>query len=215
MIFAIIAVIMKRKKKSTHLSEKAKIDLELIIEARQGNQRAFELLLQRYKDSIFYMILNMLGSRADAEDITFEAFAKAFNNIDQYSEKYSFSTWLFRIATNTCIDFIRKKKYNTISIDSKTDQKDNENPISIKTQMPNPEQKFINKQDVYYMRKEVEKLKIKYRQLIELRYFKEYTYEEISKELEIPLGTVKTQLFRAKELLMKNIDKRSGSNEGN
>jgi len=92
------------------LSEKALQDYELVKKALKGDEKAFARLLSRYKDTIYFMLLKMLNNRSDAEDLTLEAFGKAFKNLHQYSPTYAFSTWLFKIASNNCIDFLRKKK---------------------------------------------------------------------------------------------------------
>lgn len=193
----------------SNFSDKAKEDLELVNRAvEEGDQGAYQELLRRYQDSIYYMLLKMVNNRSDAEDLTFEAFEKAFRRLDQYTPYYAFSTWLFKIASNNCIDFIRKKKKKTYSIDSNPENDEgDEIEVDLRAQSPDPEEKAINDQKVQMMRDIVDQLKPKYRQLIEMRYFKEYSYEEISDELGIPLGTVKAQLYRAREflsVLMKN-----------
>lgn len=187
-----------------NLSEKAQHDYRLVLSAINGNQKAYEELLKRYKDAIFFMLLKMVNNKNDAEDLTFEAFGKAFKNIAQYSPKYAFSTWLFKIASNNCIDFLRKKKGNTISIDGK-DSAENERTITLESNTLNPEQVFIKDQKAKIMRNEVGRLKERYRRLIELRYFEEFSYDEIAKELNLPIGTVKAQLFRARELLFNTL----------
>ncbi|RZT93129.1 RNA polymerase sigma-70 factor (ECF subfamily) [Ancylomarina subtilis] len=188
---------------SSNLSDNAKKDLLNVQAALKGNQKAFEKLFLRYKDAIFYFLLRTINNRTDAEDLTLECFGKAFRNIDQYSTKYAFSTWLFRIATNTSIDFIRKKKKNIIKFETKDDN-NIDNP-SYESKTPSPEQQIINKQNAMFMRRQVSQLKDRYRILIELRYFKEYSYEEIAKEMNLPIGTIKAQLFRARKLLFDNI----------
>ncbi|MCT4603113.1 MAG: sigma-70 family RNA polymerase sigma factor [Marinifilum sp.] len=187
-----------------NLSEKAQYDYRLVQASVNGDQKAYEELFKRYKDAIFFMLLKMVNNKNDAEDLTFEAFGKAFRNIRQYSPKYAFSTWLFKIASNNCIDFLRKKKGNTISIDGKDDA-ENERTITLESGGLNPEQEFVKKQKAKIMRNEVGKLKERYRRLIELRYFEEFSYEEIAQELKLPIGTVKAQLFRARELLFNNL----------
>ncbi len=196
---------------NSNLSEKAKFDLVLVDQAIQGDQKAYAELLDRYKDAIYFMLLKMVNNKSDAEDLTIEAFGKAFKNIQQYTPNYAFSTWLFKIATNNCIDFIRKKKANLISIDNTTD--DQEGPVSSPTahlQSSNldPEEQLIKEQSIKLIQEVVGKLKPRYRKLIELRYFSELSYEEIADELGLPIGTVKAQLFRARELLF-NILKNS------
>src|SRR3989339_1643710 len=99
-----------------NLSEKGKHDYKLVLLAIKGDEKAYAELLDRYKDAIYYMLLKMVNNKSDAEDLTIEAFGKAFKNIEQYTPNYAFSTWLFKIATNNCIDFLRKKKARQISI---------------------------------------------------------------------------------------------------
>ena len=190
-----------------NLSDKARFDLELVDQATKGNQKAYAELMSRYRDAIYFMLLKMVNNKTDAEDLTIEAFGKAFKNLDQYSPNYAFSTWLFKIASNNCIDFLRKKRANLISIDGNfaDDNKDSEPQIHIRDEAPDPEENLIKEQKAILMRTVVTKLKPRYRTLIELRYFKEYSYEEISEELGLPLGTVKAQLFRARELLYNTL----------
>ena len=136
--------------------------------------------------------------------MTIEAFGKAFNNLSSYSDKYAFSTWLFSIAKNNCIDFFRKKNIRTISIDELNNHIDGyQFAVEIADQKLRPDDYLIKKQRIQFLRKLVEQLKPKYRLLVKLRYFKEYSYEEISQELKIPLGTVKAQLHRSREQLFK------------
>ncbi len=183
-----------------NLSDKARYDFALVSRASSGDQQAYAELLGRYRDAIYFMLLKMVNNSSDAEDLTIEAFGKAFKNIDQYTPNFAFSTWLFKIATNNCIDFIRKKRAATVSIDGSTEDQDTAS-VTIQSDTPDPEENMINKQKIKLLRDVVNKLKPRYRTLVELRYFKEYSYEEISEELELPIGTVKAQLFRARELL--------------
>ena len=193
----------------SNLSDKAQHDYQLVLKAKDGDQKAYAELLGRYRDAIYYMLLKMVNNTSDAEDLTIEAFGKAFKNIGQYAPNYAFSTWLFKIATNNCIDFIRKKRANYISIDQADDDPDSA-PVDIQAPVLDPEESMINEQKIKMMRSIVAKLKPRYRRLIELRYFKELSYEEIAEELELPIGTVKAQLFRARELLY-NILKNTSS----
>lgn len=189
-----------------NLSNKAKHDYDLVHAALEGDETAFARLLARYKDTIYFMLLKMVNNRSDAEDLTLEAFGKAFKNLHQYSPSYAFSTWLFKIASNNCIDFLRKKKGTWIPIEGSQDTSENESPIKLKSKDPNPEERLIRKQKAILMRKVVRKLKPRYQTLVEYRYFRELSYEEIAVELSLPLGTVKAQLFRAREMLFKLIE---------
>jgi RNA polymerase sigma factor (sigma-70 family) len=185
----------------THdLSEKAKGDLLLVEEARKGCEKAFASLMNRYRDSIYYMLLKMVNNPSDAEDLTIEAFGKAFRNLDSYTPKFAFSTWLFKIATNNCVDFIRKKQVSPTPFEHLLDSIDNVT-VNIQSDLPDPEESLINNQEIIALNDIVNQLKPRYKSLIELRYYKEYSYEEISSELNLPIGTVKAQLYRAKTLL--------------
>lgn len=188
------------------LSERAQQDYELVQKALQGDEKAFARLLSRYKDTIYFMLLKMLNNRSDAEDLTIEAFGKAFKNLHQYSPTYAFSTWLFKIASNNCIDFLRKRKGITISIESDDEHSEMSEVSRIKSKDLNPEEKLIRKQKAILLQKVVRRLKPHYQELVDLRYFREMSYEEIAEELSLPLGTVKAQLFRARQMLFKLIE---------
>lgn len=182
------------------LSEKAKADLLLVEQAKSGNEKAFASLMNRYRDSIYFMLLKMVNNPYDAEDLTIEAFGKAFRNIESYTPKFAFSTWLFKIATNNCVDFIRKKQVSPAPLDYLQENLDNVT-VNIQSDLPDPEEALINHQKIAALKVIVSQLKPRYKALIELRYYKEYSYEEISTELNLPIGTVKAQLYRAKTLL--------------
>jgi len=192
-----------------NLSDKAKRDYMLVKKATDGDQKAYAELLDRYRDAIYYMLLKMVNNASDAEDLTIEAFGKAFKNINQYAPNYAFSTWLFKIATNNCIDFIRKKKASHVSLDHSNEEHERATK-DVQAPIPDPEETLINDQKMRLMRSLVSKLKPRYRKLIELRYFSELSYEEIAEELELPIGTVKAQLFRARELLYNILRHTSG-----
>lgn len=191
-----------------NLSDKAKKDYVLVRKAIDENdQTAYAKLMERYRDSIYFMLLKMVNNEDDADDLTIEAFGKAFKRLEQYSPTYAFSTWLFKIASNNCIDFLRKKKKVLLSIDSEFENEDGEkSSFELEDGQKTPDETFIQKQRFELMREVVTKLKPRYRQLIELRYFKELSYEEISQELDIPLGTVKAQLFRARSFLQDMLE---------
>jgi RNA polymerase sigma-70 factor (ECF subfamily) len=185
-----------------NLTEKAQRDYELVKQAvEQGNQLAFTELMGLYRDTIYFMLVKMTGNVDDAEDLTLEAFGKAFKNLSQYTPDYAFSTWLFKIASNNCIDFMRKKKKNVLANDNYEDVNESYHIKSMPAGGLDPEENLIKSQKIELMRKVVDKLKPRYKKLIQLRYFDEYSYEEICEELDLPLGTVKAQLFRAREFL--------------
>lgn len=178
-------------------------DYALVRSAIVGDQSAYTELLQAYRENIYFMMLKMVKNPDDAEDLTIEAFGKAFKRLKSFNPEYAFSTWLFRIASNNAIDFIRKKKKSTVfSLDEKDEDEDGYGgSYDVQSKELNPEQKLVKGQRIEAMHKIVESLKPKYRTLVELRYLKEYSYDEIAEELDLPLGTVKAQLFRARELM--------------
>jgi RNA polymerase sigma-70 factor, ECF subfamily len=198
---------------NSNLSPKAQIDFDLVVRARESqDERAYAELMTKYRDAIFFMMLKMVKNNDDADDLTIEAFGKAFNRLHQYTPNYAFSTWLFRIATNNCIDFIRKKKMVTFSIDKEFgDEEGGGVTFEIRDERLDPEERFIRKQKIRIMREIVEHLKPRYKNLIVLRYFRELSYDEIAEETELPIGTVKAQLFRAREQLYKLIQHKKGN----
>lgn len=193
---------------TSHLSEKAQKDLIFVERAIKGDQSAYAFLMERYRESIYFTMLKMVHNTDDADDLTIEAFGKAFNRLEQYSPTYAFSTWLFKIASNNCIDFIRKKRIKVTSMDSgiKTDDGD-VLYFDAESNTMDPEETIMHNQKVLHMRELVSKLKPRYRVLVEKRYFEELSYEEISEELDLPLGTVKAQLFRARDFLANMMEK--------
>jgi RNA polymerase sigma factor (sigma-70 family) len=183
------------------LSKRAMMDYELVLRAKGGDQDAYALLLGRYWDSIFFMLLKMVHNKDDAEDLTIEAFGKAFKNLANYTPEFAFSTWLFKIANNNAIDFIRRQKGKSVSIDNQGRNQEDESQVQLQSNVMDPEEELIRKQRAILLKHVVDQLKPRYSKLVNLRFYKEYSYEEIAKELELPIGTVKAQLFRAKELL--------------
>ena len=174
-----------------------------------GDDKSYAKLLQRYKRPVYHMILKMVRNVDDAEDLTIESFAKAFRSLAKFKKDFTFSTWLFRIATNNSIDFIRKKKLNTLSIENTyTDDDGQSVSIDVEDLNLNPQDVAIKAQKEEIMAVFVNMLPAKYQRLVKLRYYHELSYEEIAVEIEAPLGTVKAQLHRARELmydLVKNM----------
>jgi len=198
---------MNGNKIEQEFSEKARQDLLLVARAKAGEEKAYAALLNRYRDSIYFMLLKMVNNASDAEDLTIESFGKAFKSLDSYTPTFAFSTWLFKIATNNCIDFLRKKQQTPQVIAQNHDDESDTYESTIQSDTPDPEEIMINKQNIAGLHDVLNQLKPRYKKLIELRYFKEYSYEEISSKLNIPIGTVKAQLFRAKNLLYNILNK--------
>lgn len=187
---------------NNNLSDKGKRDLALVEKAINGDQMAYAKLMDMYRESIYFMMLKMVRTDDDAEDLTIEAFGKAFNRLHQYSPSYAFSTWLFKIASNNAIDFIRKKRIKVTSMDTGYTNDEGEIiTLDVSDGEKDPEEETIHAEKIVLMRDIVKKLKPRYRDLIEKRYFLELSYEEIADEMGLPLGTVKAQLFRARAFL--------------
>jgi RNA polymerase sigma factor (sigma-70 family) len=191
------------------LSPRAVDDFKLVQSAIDGNEKAYSTLLSRYRNSVFHAMYKMVNNRDDADDLTIEAFGKAFRKLPTYAPNYAFSTWLFKIAINNCIDHIRKKRLLTLSMDDTIMDSDREYSHNIRDYQPDPEQMMMHEQKLSHVRRLVQNMNVKYRTMIELRYYEELSYEEIAQELGLPLGTVKAQLFRAKEILSQQLQSKT------
>ena len=184
--------------KQTH----RKRDSLLVQNAVAGDQKAYSELLSLYWSSIEKTLSLKLVSKEDVEDLTIATFSKAFDKLDSYDNSFAFSTWIQAIANNTLIDFFRKKDQKTISIDQQKEDEDS-NSIDVVDSSLDPENHLIRKQKNKHITGMVHLLKPHYRELIILRYLDEMSYAEISKKLNMPLGSVKAKLFRARDLLMQ------------
>lgn len=178
-------------------------DSMLVKQALGGDQLAYAELLNCYWETLCSFLSQRLKSREDVEDIAMAVFGKAFRRLDSYKEEYAFSTWLIRIAENAFIDFLRKNDHSTVSIDE--DREDNASGLMIPCNRLGPEDRLIQKQRIKEVLQVIQELKPHYRTLIELRYLKEFSYDEIAKELDIPIGTVKAKLFRARDLILQSV----------
>ena len=178
-----------------------KRDSLLVQNALAGDQKAYTELMSMYWSNIEKTLSLKLVSREDIEDLTIATFSKAFDKLDSYDDSFAFSTWIQTIASNTLIDFFRKKDQKTISIDQQ--KEDNEiNNIDVVDNSLDPENHLIRVQKNKHITGIVHRLKPHYRELIILRYLDEMSYVEISKKLNMPLGSVKAKLFRARDILM-------------
>jgi len=177
---------------------------EAIDKAKNNNQIAFKFLLDTYWNDVYAFQLKRTKNENDAEDITIQTFSKAFDKISTYNEAYKFKTWLITISKNIHIDLVRKQK-KTINNTSK----DNEDQyFDIVDNSPSPEDKIITEQNLANLLQDIKKLKLHYQEVINLRYFQELSYKEISEELKEPINNVKVKLLRAKKLLAEIIIKR-------
>ncbi|WP_394751158.1 RNA polymerase sigma factor [Spongiimicrobium salis] len=177
--------------------------LEHIIEkAKLGNQIAFSSLLDTFWNDVYGFQLIRTKNENDAEDITIQTFSKAFDKIDSYDSSYAFKTWLITISKNIHVDLIRKKKKNVLE---NSDSGNNEAIKKVLDDAPSVEDRLITEQNLATLLLYIKKLKPHYQQVINLRYFNEFTYAEISKELNESVNNVKVKLLRAKKLLAEVI----------
>src|SRR5699024_5154112 len=190
-------------------SESSLEDDVLVKKAMGGDERSYDKLVEKYQRALHFHIMKMVKDREQIEDLVQEAFVKAFDNLNRYNTDYAFSTWLYRIATNHTIDYLRKKKLQTLSIDEPVKTKGGEMQMQLTDDSARTDRAIIRKQRQQMVRKAIGELPVKYRRVIELRHMEEKSYQEISDALDKPLGTVKAHIFRAREMLYKELkDKR-------
>lgn len=181
-------------------------DIKLIRKIKKGDKTAFETIVKKYKKTLQFTIQNIVKDEKVAEDITLETFMKAFTNIHNYNEEFSFSTWIFTIATNLSIDYTRTKKHIRFKTHN-NDEEANQTGIYLETienkTVESPEASLINENQKKILFKMMKKLRSDYRKIIELRFFEEMSYKEIAEEMGINISMVKTKLHRAKKQLKK------------
>tara|TARA_Y100000589_G_C27170763_1_gene636580 strand:+ start:143 stop:688 length:546 start_codon:yes stop_codon:yes gene_type:complete len=177
--------------------------IDAINKAKQNDQIAFNFLLDTFWNDVYSFQLMRTQNENDAEDITIQTFSKAFDKINTYDENYKFKTWLITISKNIHIDLVRKQK-KTIQNTSKDNE---DNYLEIIDDSPTPEDKIITEQNLAKLLRDIKKLKPHYQEVINLRYFQELSYKEISEELKEPINNVKVKLLRAKKLLAAIITK--------
>ena len=182
-------------------------DYEIVKRAINKDQTAFKELLDKYQDRVHMVVRKMVFDAQEADDLTQEAFIKAFNSLHTFNFEFSFSTWLYKIASNNCIDYLRKRKLKTFSMNSPVKQKDGETQQEYPDKVPTVENDMISSETSKQIAAAIDKLPPKYRQVIVMRHTEEKSYEEIAEFLELPLGTVKARIFRARELLNKSLRK--------
>ena len=191
-------------------SESSLEDDKLVKKAIGGDEAAYKRLVDKYERALFFHILKMVKDREQVEDLVQETFVKAFDNLNTYNTNYAFSTWLYRIATNHTIDYLRKKKLKTLSIDDPVKTKDGEMEMQLPDDSAGTDRDIIQKQRQKIVQQAIQDLPEKYRKVIELRHMEEKSYQEISDVLDKPLGTVKAHIFRARELLYKALKDKKG-----
>lgn len=181
------------------MEKNSEID-DLIKEARSGSQRAYNKLLNIYWPDVYRFQLSKWQDEDDAEDVTIKTFAKAFDRIETFNDKYQFKTWLITISNNIFIDEYRKKKTDTVSINKKGSE-----AMRITDEEPSPADQLINQQNLAQLKAFIKQLKPHYQEVINLRYFHDFSYKEIAEEINEPLNNVKVKLLRARKLLSEII----------
>ncbi len=188
---------------TTNPSESSEQDRTLVEQALAGNERAFRILMQKYDKALHHHIYRMVRTKGEVEDLVQESFIKAFSALTSYSSDYAFSTWLYKIATNHTIDYLRKKKLPTFSIDKPILTKDGNLEYEVPDITYRPDRHVVADQRRALIQQAIDSLPEKYHRVIVLRHQQEKSYEEIAQELDLPLGTVKAHIFRARKLLYK------------
>lgn len=187
---------------------KSERDYSLVKQILQsGNRAAYSQLMDEYFEKVYSRMLKMTNQPGDAEDLTMEAFNKAFSKLGQYTPDFAFSTWLYRIAKNNCIDHLRRNKKDNDTMVNQQEAGVGIAAHELANQLPSPEQLMITRQETRLLREIVDTLHPKYKDIIKLHYFKELSCEEIALKLDLPEGTVKVRLFRARELLYNIMSK--------
>lgn len=194
---------MDEKKKIESGSPSKLEDLAWIDLALDGDQGAYDSLMKKYYPHIHNLIYRMIFKKEDVEDLTQEAFIKAFNSLKNFDRQFAFSTWLYKIATNNSIDYLRKKKLQTFSIDKEIESDESDYKFEIPDSDYIPDNHIIGEQRSNIIDKAIESLPEKYKRVIVMRHKEDLEYEEIAKKLSLPLGTVKAHIFRGRELLNK------------
>lgn len=176
-------------------------DIQLIARARSGDERAFRALLSKYERPVFSICLRIVRDREEAADLTQESFIKVFRMLERYNPAYAFSSWLFKITSNHCIDFLRKRRIRTLPMDVPIDGDQGEIQRQYVAPGLDPEQELVKKEKMLRLEDAIGELPEHYRIMLILRHQENLSYEEIAQTLEIPLGTVKARIHRAREML--------------
>lgn len=176
--------------------------ISYIEKAKKGDQVAFTFLLDQYWNEVYGFMLKRTENETDSEDITIETFSKAFDKLTTYNPEYQFNTWLIAIAKNVHIDLLRKKK-SSLYIEITEDQ--DQQAYNVADNSPSAEDEIITEQNLAQLLQFIKELKPHYQEVIQLRYFQEMSYQEISEQLNEPLSNIKIKLLRAKKLLAEII----------
>ncbi|MFZ1081953.1 MAG: sigma-70 family RNA polymerase sigma factor [Candidatus Kryptoniota bacterium] len=183
--------------------KRAEEDAALVKRAIAGDQKAFKALARRYKNAVAIIVFKLIRDKGQVEDLTQEVFIKAFQHLNDFDYEHQFASWLFKIANNHCIDYIRKKKLRIYSIDDQIKTEDGEMEYEIPDSTYEPDLNMLREQKLRLIRKAIDSLPAKYREVIILRHQEELSYDEIAEKTGLPVNTIKVQLFRAREMMYK------------
>ena len=173
--------------------------------AQKGDEKAFEALVLSYEKVVYHVALRMMGNAEDAMDLSQEAWIKIYHAIGQFDGKCAFSTWIYRITTNVCIDALRKKKNkDTISMEEAADSEDGFG-LQIADTSATPEERYLKRERCQELLSAMERMPPQHKAILLLRDLKDWSYEEIGTILDLNPGTVKSRLYRARENLRKEI----------
>jgi RNA polymerase sigma-70 factor (ECF subfamily) len=180
-------------------------DKTLITEALAGSQDAYKVLVERHRPAIYHIVFKFVREKEATADLVQETFMKAFASLETYRSEYKFSTWLYRIAANSAIDFLRKQRIRTLSLDATSEDFDGRSEFDVPDLTYHPERDFEEHEKKISIQDAIDSLPEKYRQVILYRHKDDRSYDEIAEALNIPIGTVKARIFRARELLKKKL----------
>lgn len=196
------------KTKNDKLEEKNREDIAAVNRILlDGDSSAFKFIQNKYQKIIASLIRRMIKDEDDVDDLTQETFIKTYNALHTFQQNYTFSSWIYRIASNTCIDYLRKKRFPTISINQPLDSSEDDYFFEIEDNSYLPDDNILSEEKMKVLNDAINKLPENYREIIKLRHEEELDYNEISIKMNIPLGTVKAHLFRARKILMISLKK--------
>jgi len=181
-------------------------DIQLVARARTGDERAFRALLEKYERAVFSICLRMVRNRDEAADLAQDSFIRVFGSLDRYNPAYAFSSWLFKITSNLCIDHLRKRRIVTFAMDEPVESEKGEFARQYESPDPTPDETFSRNEKMQKLEAGIAALPEHYRIMLVLRHQEDMSYEEIAESLSIPLGTVKARIHRAREMLKTILD---------
>lgn len=187
------------------MAQNKHVDTPLIAKALAGDEDAYAKIMERYNGQLYHLMYKMVRRREEAEDLVQEAFIKAFRALASFNDEFAFSTWLYKIAVNNCIDHLRKKRLQVYSYDKPIAAKDGELQREYPDKEETPDKELLSSEKSQIITAAIYELPEKYKTAIVLRHREELSYEEIATKLNLPLGTVKARIFRAREMLKRKL----------